>query len=354
MQELYIPHESLDSITRSTGLKNNDLIRLDANENIFLPKKVMSQFLREIVDEIDVRTYPRCEEKQLVEALSEYLNLPTNYIVIGNGSDQLIESIVKVFVKDTEKTISILPTFVMYKKITRNQGCGYVEVPLNKDFSLNVNVLLSKVDKNSILCFLCSPNNPTGNQFDRREIIRVLEGFDGFVVVDEAYVDFASYSVVDLINEFDNLIILRTFSKAFGLAGLRIGYSLANPTLSKPLKGMQLPFNVNKISILLAKKVIEQRDIFEAIVQKVKNERTQLFNKISQISGVATFNSDANFLFFKTEEDSNKVYYGLQKRGVLIRRFQNILGEDDFFRVTVGSHEMNRRFIESLTALCEV
>ena len=352
-REEYVPNEDAIPTIPAGSLNKNGLIRLDANENLLFPHSLLSTVLREVSDEVDVRTYPRLEEDSLIEALADYLNFPSAQIVVSNGSDPLIESCVKAFLKGDEEAISISPTFAMYKIITRNHGFDYVEVSLNEDFSLNVDVFLSEVNAKAVLCFLNSPNNPTGNQFPLADVKKIIEAFNGFVVIDEAYVDFAPYSVLDLIEKSENLIVLRTFSKAFGLAGLRIGYSLSNLEVTDALKRIQLPFNVNKVSLTMARKVLEQREVIADVVTLVKSERDKLFRRMNRISGVTAFNSDANFILFKTEKDPEKIYHGLQKKGLLIRRFKSILERGEFLRVTVGLPEMNKNFTDYLKELCE-
>jgi len=353
VREVYVPSGDAVPAMPAGGLNSKDLVRLDANENLLFPRPLVSAVLREVVDEVDVRTYPRLEEERLNEAIADYLNFPSTQIVVSNGSDPLIESCVKAFLRGDEEAISISPTFAMYKIITRNHGFDYVEVPLNEDFSLNVDVFLSKVKANTVLCFLNSPNNPTGNQFPLADVKKIIEAFNGFVVIDEAYVDFAPYSVLDLIEKSENLIVLRTFSKAFGLAGLRIGCSLSNSEVTDALKRVQLPFNVNKVSLATARKILEHREVIADVVSLVKSERGRLFRRMAKISGVTPFKSDANFIFFKTEKDPEKIYYGLQKKGLLIRRFKSILERGEFLRVTVGLPEMNASFTDSLKELYE-
>ena len=352
-REEYVPSEDAVPTIPDGVLNRNDLVRLNANENLLFPPSLLSIVLREVADEVDVRTYPRLEEEHLIEALADYLNFPSTQIVVSNGSDPLIESCIKAFLKGNEEAISISPTFAMYKIITKNHGFDYVDVPLNEDFSLNADVFLSKVNANTVLCFLNSPNNPTGNQFPLADVKKIIEAFKGFIVIDEAYVDFAPYSVLDLIEKYENLIVLRTFSKAFGLAGLRIGYSLSNSEVTNALKRIQLPFNVNKVSLVVARKVLEHREVIADVVTLVKSERNKLFRRMDQITGVTAYNSDTNFILFKTEKDPEIIYHGLQKKGLLIRRFKNILEKGEFLRITVGLPEMNKNFTDSLKELCE-
>jgi histidinol-phosphate aminotransferase len=352
VKEEYKPSAGIASLVRKGVLEDEHMIRLDANENLVFPKPLLADVLKEVAEAVDVRTYPRLEENLLVTALGRYLEVPSDHIIVSNGSDPLIVSCIEAFLRNGEAAISISPTFSMYKILTKNQGFDYIEVPLTEDFSLDVDALLSKVRPSTVLCFLNSPNNPTGNQFKHEDVKRVVEEFKGFVVVDEAYAEFAPYSLLDMIDDFENLIVLRTFSKAFGLAGLRVGYSLANSEVSQALRRIQLPFNVNKFSLVFARKMLEKREIVEDVVKAVKSERGKLLKNLGRIAGISAYQSDANFVFFRTEKDAEKIFTGLKKRGVLIRRFTNLRGNERFLRVTVGLPEMNRRFLDALKEVC--
>jgi histidinol-phosphate aminotransferase len=353
VQEGYAPIVDLESITQRIGVAIEDLIRLDLNENLFFPEQSLSSLLKEMAVDIDVRTYPRLEEKRLVESLANYLQLPSDHIVLSNGSLASIDSVVRNFLKTGESVLTVSPTFDMYEKITKSRGYGYVGVWLNSDFSLNADALLSGMTESTVLCILSSPNNPTGNQFKRGDVERVIEEFKGFVVIDEAYVDYGRYSVIDMIAECENMMILRTFSKAFGLAGLRVGYSIANPKISEALRSTRLPVSVNKASMIMARKVLELTDEVKDVTQRVKSERNGLVKRMNRIHGVTAFDSDTNFIFFKTVKDPEEIHYSLQNRGILIRRFSNILDRGDFLRVTVGLPGMNAQFLEALKEICE-
>lgn len=352
-QEVYAPNGDAVPTIPKDSLSRKDLIRLDANENLLFPPAVLSTVLRDMMEEVDVRTYPRLEEARLKEAIGDYLAFPSDQIVVSNGSDPLIESCVQALLRRGEAAISITPTFAMYKIITRNHGFAYQEVPLNDDFSLNVEAILSTVTANTVLCFLNSPNNPTGNQFPLGAVKTIIDAFPGFVVIDEAYVDFAPYSLLKLLASSEKVIALRTFSKAFGLAGLRIGYALSSSPIIGALNRVQLPFNINKVSLVAARKILAQRDVITQVITQVKAERSALFTRMSQISGVTVFPSDANFLLFKTVKDPAWIYRGLLQKGLLIRRFTRLLSRGAFFRVTVGLPAMNTRFTDALTELCE-
>ena len=329
------------------------LIKLDANENFFIKQHFLLQIFKELEENLDLRLYPQSEKIDLINALSQYIGLPSESFTIGNGSDELIETVVRTFLRGPERSISISPTFSMYRIIVEAHGSAYDTVPLGKSFSLDADALLSKVTANTALCILCSPNNPTGNQFEYGSVRRILREFKGIVVVDEAYVEFAPSSIKDAVEEFDNLIVLRTFSKAFGLAGLRIGYAIACPEVTAALRQIQLPYNISKVSMLMASKVLEKRKIFLDAVEEVKAERERLTRTLDEVPGIKAFNSDANFVLIKTEKDAEAILNELRTEGILVRNIGGIPNLGRLLRVTVGLPEMNDCLINALEAICD-
>ena len=334
-------------------IPGENFLRLNANENLLFPKNVLSQVLTETIQEVDLRTYPRIEEKQLHQTLSTYHSLPSDHFVINNGSDPLIESCVKAFLQPHEQVISITPTFGMFKIISKNEGHDFIEVSLDQDLSLNVDVILSRTTPDTRLCFINSPNNPTGNQFPIQDIRTLLTNFDGVVVVDEAYVEFAPYTLKELIEDYDNLVLLRTFSKAFGIAGLRIGYSITNAKLTNALRSVQLPYNINKVSLTLATKLLHRPNLIQNILQQVKTERTTLYKNMCAIHGVNAFKSETNFILFQTK-NTEQTFQSLLKRNILVRKFDNILNKGCFLRVTIGTPTMNQQFLDALHTTSEI
>lgn len=350
--EEYSPKYSPEAIAKQLGIDIDEVIRLDKNENLFISKSFFSGIIKELAEELDPRFYPQREKSTLTQQLVEYLDLPSESIILGNGSDELIETIVRVFLGPNGAAISIAPTFIMYRIIVNNHGNPFIDAFLNDDFSLNVKSLLSKTSQKTRLCFICSPNNPTGNQFNIESIKEVLTKFRGLVIIDEAYVEYAPYSVGEMIKEYKNLIVLRTFSKAFGLAGLRIGYSLTNPKLASALKKIQLPFNINKLSLQLAIKLLDNRNIVTTSVNKLKTEREQFYKKLCKIPGIKPFPSNTNFILFTAEKDVDIIHNTIMNHGILIRNIGNIPNIGRCLRVTIGLPKMNKKFLNILTELC--
>ena len=234
--------ETIESLARKLDRKPSEITKLNSNENFFLPLGFLRGLLKEVAEEVDPRLYPGEETSELRKALAKHVGASPEEIVIGTGGDQLIDLVSRMTLRYGDEALSIAPTFSIYEQCTKIQRAVYKSVPLKNDFSLDTEEILSSVTARTKLLFLCSPNNPTANQFDRQDIERLIQDFVGLVIIDEAYADFAEYSIVDLVEEFENIIVLRTFSKAFGLAGLRLGYAVTNSKLAAlVLEKLQLP-----------------------------------------------------------------------------------------------------------------
>ncbi|MCW4019919.1 MAG: histidinol-phosphate transaminase [Candidatus Bathyarchaeota archaeon] len=344
--------ETIEGLARRLCKKPSEVLKLNSNENFFVPLSFIRSALKEVVEEVDPRIYPRDEPKELKEALSRYVNASPEEIVIGTGSDQLIDLVSRMLLRRGDEALSIFPTFSIYKRCVQIQGAGYKAVPLKEDFSLDTEKILAAVTPRTKVIFLCSPNNPTANQFSRREVKRLVESFRGLVAVDEAYVDFSSSSIVDLIRGFENLVVFRTFSKVFGLAGLRVGCAIANPEFAEVMdERYQMPYSVTLVALKAALKLLEKSDVIRSAVEGVKAERGRLVERLDGVGGVRAFDSDANFVLFQAQKSSNAVYDALLGKGVIVRNIGRVLNFENCLRVTVAPSPMMERF---LTALGEV
>lgn len=224
-----------------------------------------------------------------------------------------------------------------------------MSVPLREDFSLDARKMLSSVTPRTRLIFLCSPNNPTANQFDREDIQILAEGFDGLLAVDEAYVDFSDGSVVDLVEENENVAVFRTFSKVFGLAGLRVGCAIASSELAKVMnERFQMPYSVTLIGLKTALKLLERTETIKRAIEDVKAERSKLIENLNEMKGVKAFDSKTNFVLFQVERSSDEVYEELLRKGVIVRNIGRVLHFENCLRVTVSPHPMTERFLDTL------
>jgi len=341
-------------LARDLGKKPTQILKLNSNENFFVPRSLLRDLLKEVAEEVDLRVYPRDEIGELREALTGYLPVSPEEIVIGGGSDQLIERLSQIVLSRGDEARSTAPTFSMYERCVRIQGGTYRPVPLRADFSLDTEKMLTPSTPRSKLLFLCSPNNPTGNQFDRADVETLANGFDGLLVVDEAYADFAADSVVDLVNEFENLVVLRTFSKAFGIAGLRLGYAVTNRNLARVIdERFQMPYSASNIAIRLAQKLLDNFNLIRNAIAELKAERAKLITKLRQVDRLRAFDSEANFVLFQTERGSDEVYTSLLAKGIIIKNIGKVLHLDGCLRVTVAPSPVTERFISALTEVLD-
>ncbi len=345
----YVKPESVLDVALETGIETERVIKLNQNENLFLSKEFLRSLLNEVLKDIDPRLYSKEGETELKNALGKYVGLPSDCVILGNGSDQIIDLIIRTFLKKDSVAISIKPTYSMYKWSVNHLGANYFEIPLKEDFSLDIRSILESSKDKVGMCFICSPNNPTGNQFELEEIKAIVEDFPGLVLVDEAYVEFAENSLVKFVKRYDNLVVTRTFSKAFGLAGARIGYALSNNEIATAIfEYAQLPYSLNCIGLKLALKALDKSDIFKESIEGLKEERQRMMKRLNLMKGVRVFKSDANFILFQVMKPYEKVFSELLSKGVLVRKIGTVLNLEGCLRVTVGLPYMNDSFIEAL------
>jgi len=338
--------ETIEGLAHKLGKKPSEILKLNSNENFFVPLDFLRSLLKEVAEETDPRIYPRDEPIELREALSRHLNVSPQEIVIGTGSDQLIDLVSRMLLKPGDEALSIAPTFSIYERCVRIQEAVYKAIPLKEDFSIDIERILASVTSRTKLLFLCSPNNPTANQFNHEEILRLARSFGGLVAVDEAYADFAEVSIVDLIRKTENLVVFRTFSKVFGLAGLRLGYAVANRDLARVMdERFQMPYSVCLIALKVALKLLEEIDVIKVAIEELKTERNRLIRLLNKIDRVHAFDSETNFVLLEVEKNSDEVYKMLLKKGIIVRNIGCILNLKNCLRVTVAPSPMIERFL---------
>jgi histidinol-phosphate aminotransferase len=346
--KLYSGGESLYQISNRLGVKMDKLVKMNSNENFFLDRNLLTEKIIEVSNELDVRTYAQFEVKDLTEKISSWLGIEPNKVLVGNGSDQLLEIIGRIFLNDGKDAISISPTFTYYRILVALEGGRYFGVPLKRNFELDVDALLNACTPKTTLCLLCSPNNPTGNQFRKDDLIDFVERFNGIVVLDEAYADFSDYQMHSEVDKHPNLIVLRTFSKLFAFAGLRLGFTVANQRLTKVLSRLQQPYAVSTLTLRVGLKMLDEMEKVLAAKDRMIVEREKLVKEFDQIKGVKAFPSDANFILFKTSKRSKLVLEELIKKYVLVRHIRDVLHLGDCLRTTVGLPKMNRHLLDAL------
>jgi len=332
------------------------VVKLDLNENFFVASDVTGKLLLDVCQDVDVRLYPPPYGDMAIKALSSFLGFSESGISVGNGADDVLDLLTKVFVKKDSKVLVVEPTFPMYTYFTQLYGGRKVTVLLKPNFELDIDAILKKIDRETSLLVLCSPNNPTGNQLKKGDIKKILQEFNGIIVVDETYVDFAKYSVIDWIRNFDNLVILRTFSKAFGLAGIRFGFLVSNKSIAEYVKRVTSPFNVNIVTQRFIVLALKNWNYFKEQIQYIIKEREWLRNNLDKIDGITPYPSDANFILFKvtkTNLTSSTVTNRLENRNVLVKDRGNLPLLANCIRVTVGTRNMNETFVSALKEALE-
>jgi histidinol-phosphate aminotransferase len=343
-----------ETVAKQLGVTTKQIIKLDFNENLFMPRVKQAKLMKDLADEIDLRMYPEDEEVKLRGKIAGYLKVPKDFLVIGNASDELIDRIIRLFVEKGDIAVSFAPTFSIPRFCVKRQEGEYVAVPIQKNLHLDVKGMVSKFSDKTRLLYICSPNSPTGTQYKEEDIEKLVKAFPGIVILDEAYSEFADYSFVPRIREFENMIILRTFSKAFGLAALRLGYAVANPELAQILtEKAPLPYPVSGFTLRMGAKMLDNVDMMLESVKQVKSERTKLIKALNDIEGVQAFDSQANFVLMNTQKPIELVSQKLLWKGIMVKKWGKILHYENCFRVTVGLPEMNTKLVEVLKEIEE-
>ncbi|MFA5370933.1 MAG: histidinol-phosphate transaminase [Sideroxydans sp.] len=325
------------------------MVKLDAMENPYLlPQALRDQIARSVAD-AEINRYPDPGAQQLKAGIRKVVDLPHGMdILLGNGSDEIIQLLALAVAQPGAVLLSVEPSFVMYKMIAAFTGMQYVGVPLREDFSLDLDVMLESIQREQpALIFLAYPNNPTGNLFDAAAVRRIIEAAPGLVVLDEAYYAFASDSFIPQLAHYDNLLVMRTFSK-LGMAGLRLGFVAGSAVWLSQLEKLRLPYNVGVLPQLVATQLLAHHDVLLAQAENIKQERTRLWAALRALRGVTVYPGEANFILFRVAA-ATLVFEGLKQRGVLIK---NLNGGHpallDCLRVTVGTPVENEKFIAVL------
>jgi len=324
----------------------NNYSKLDANENLVLDKDILTKISIDSLKKIDLRKYPIELSEEVYKKISSYLMVSKKSLVLGSGSDQIIELLLTIIGKGRRLT-SIYPTFSYFKTRCQLHKVGFSEILLSTvDNSINMEKFMEKARKSHAI-YLCSPNNPTGNQFDKSQVLDILNSLENsLVIIDEAYVEFAKYSLTKYVQEYSNLVILRTFSKAMGLAGARIGYMIANEELADLFKNkIQLPYAVNSISIAIAISVLANPKKMEKSISLIKDERERLYRNLSKIKKIKVYKSDANFLFIKCNEKYKGILEALEDSKIIVKALGNIRNYGNCIRLTIGTKRMNDKIL---------
>lgn len=325
-------------------------VKVNQNENPYdlsdaLKKRVMEAALAR-----PWSRYPDFDPRDLWEALARHAGWKADGVLAGNGSNELIEALLLVTVGPGTRVVVPEPTFTLYALLTKILGGEIVPARLGPELEYQPAELRALREAvNPPVTILCSPNNPTGSFLEPEDVASLCAQGDGLVVVDEAYHEFAGKSVVPLLADHPNLVVLRTFSKAMGMAGLRVGYLLASPEIVREVNKARLPYNLNFLSQGAALAALEDAEHLEAQVERIVRDRDELFRRLAHVPGLRPYPSRANFILFELEDaDPKTVFESIYARGVLIRDVSSAPRLARCLRVSVGSEEENEAFLGAL------
>jgi histidinol-phosphate aminotransferase len=326
-------------------------IKLHANESPYPPEKDITTLIKECADNLEINRYPDPDCNNLKKVISEILEVPSSHLIVGNGSDELIQFILQTFCEPGDTITFPDPTFAMYKIIAQGMGINSSGFPLDENWDFEANQFLEFLEeRNSKVVFFSYPNNPTGNCFSAKAIKSIIEQFHGIVVVDEAYYDFSAKTFINEMPNNNNLIVLKSLSK-IGMAGLRVGYGIAQPELIEQFNKVRLPYNSNSLSQLLSEKLLSDFSSIQKQINNIKSERDRVIKSLSEIDGITPYPSDSNFILFRSKMDSEQLFKKLADNDILIRNLGAHPRLSNCLRVTIGTRMDNDKFLEQIRNL---
>ena len=334
----YVAGKGFGEISRKYGIAPERIVKLGSNENPYGP----SPKVKEALTTISPERYP--EPEKLMAGLAEYTGFPEDMIVIGAGMDGVMDTLTRLFLEKGDKTAIPTPTFSYYEILTIMAGAKPIFLPRGQN-----NEVPSDLPVDVKMAFICSPNNPTGNVISEEDVRSILESTDAIVFLDEAYVEFAEKSLVPLVKQYDNLIVGRTLSKAFGLAGMRLGYALAPSWIADQYRRAAPPFfGITCASAAAGSAALSDLQFMQESVKKIVAERERLQKATN------TFPSEANFLYLETKQASHDFAERFLERGIIIRDCRSFRGAgENHVRVTVGTPSENDLFLSAFKEICE-
>lgn len=314
------------------------MVYLDANEN---------------PNDNGINRYPDTQQKSVKKILSEIKKVSKNQILLGNGSDEVLDLLFRAFCEpNKDNVITLPPTYGMYGVLANLNAIENKEILLNDNFEPNVSKILSEVNENTKIIFLCSPNNPTGNSFSDESIVTLLKNFNGLVLLDEAYIDFSSKeSWLAQINDYPNLVISQTLSKAYGMAGIRLGILYASVEIIEVLNKIKPSYNVNILTQYKAIQNLERTKKISKQITDIQLQKEFLFKYLLKLNFIKkVYSSEANFILIKVD-DANKRYQQLLEKGIVVRNRASQPLCENCLRITIGTSEENLKLINTLKEL---
>jgi histidinol-phosphate aminotransferase len=328
-------------------------IKLNQNENPYeLPEEIKQDILVRLARARWSR-YPAFIPQEQIDLVAQHAGWVPDGTLLGNGSNDLLQLLFMAILERGKSVVITQPTFTLYKLLARGLGADVREVPMRPGFTFDVPRIIEEArSSDAAMVVLCSPNNPTGTSLGESDVVSVLESTSAVVVLDEAYVQFAPRSLSNLLKRYDRFVVLQTFSKAMGAAGLRFGYALASPELARQLNKIKLPYSVNIFTLLAAEVLVRRWEVIRGWIDAILQERERVRTALSAIGGITTYPSNANFLLIEVDGQSPRdVFLRIAERGILIRDVSSYPMLEKGLRITIGTPEENTAL---LTALREV
>ena len=322
-------------------------VKLNQNESPYdipteLKKKIFQRLMK-----VEWSRYPIGNPESLIAKISGYTGFPATGIMVGNSSNELIQTVIYSICNTGDKILVIKPGFSIYKRVASIMNVGVVEIPLLEDFTFDVKSIINKAPVVRLIMF-ASPNNPTGTVLELEYIEKIVKGFNGFVVVDEAYFEFYRVSAQEIMKKYNNLIVIRTFSKAMGLAGIRLGYMLGEIETIKQLKKAKLPFSVGFFQQVVGEVILENSEFIKKNGEKIINERKRVMKEMGVMEGIHPVPSHSNFILFQSEfKSAENLFRSLFDKGVVLRNFK-APELKNWLRITIGSRKDNDFFLLKL------
>lgn len=355
--EQYIPGRSIREIAEEYGVDPDKIVKLGSNENPLGPSPKAVEAVKNSLHLIN--RYPESNLKYLIDEIADYAGVsPSNVIVGGDGADEILDVLGKTFIEPGDEFIVPVPSYMYYEfTLTIHGGVPvFAKWDMEKN-TIDVESVIRVLSPKTKIIFLCSPNNPTGGLINKKDIERVLESTDAMVVVDEAYFEFSGVNNVDLVDEHDNLFILRTFSKVMGLAGMRIGYGISNPQIIEYMFRVKPAFSLTRLSQVAASATLQDKDYIQRSTELAVKSREYLYTEMSKFGSLNVLESKSNYLLIdvhKTGMKASELTIKLMKKGFIVRDCTSFKGLDEYWiRVSTGTLKEDERFIEALKGLLE-
>jgi len=345
----YTPSKAPETLAEEVGVPVEDFIKLDDNEN---PYGCSPRVQQALGDCHYLFTYPDAGQTELRRQLQEYTGVDARCIVADNGSDQLIDNVLRLFIEPGDEVINCVPTFDIFRFRTVIYGGTLVNVPRDEDFAVNVSAVKAAISEKTKMIVLATPNNPTGTITPQRDILALADtGLP--ILVDEAYVEFSGETVTQLVSQYKNMMVLRTFSKWAGLAGLRIGYGIFPPKIAEYLMKLKLPYNVSMAARVAVRESLKDVDYLMGRVKAIIAERDRLFEELKKLGFLKPFPSQANFIFCSVlKGEASQIQQKLERRGILVRYFDLPLLTNSI-RISVGKPEHTDALLKALREIRE-